>query len=152
MGRVTAARGRARLAWLSGGAIAMGIGIWAIAPLGDVDLPFACARRVRLADNSGSAHCGNRRVCGGAVCGEPPENGSRRGLDRQRIYGRGHRRPALPRHGRNEITCHHSVFSPSDDVFYLAGNPNFLELRYRWHSIRERRRNGLFREGLAPPL
>ncbi len=27
-GRVTAARGRARLAWLSGGAIAMGIGIW----------------------------------------------------------------------------------------------------------------------------
>ena len=29
-GRVTAARGRARLAWLSGGAIAMGIGIWAM--------------------------------------------------------------------------------------------------------------------------
>src|SRR5258708_40043903 len=28
MGRVTAARGRIRLAWLSGGAIAMGIGIW----------------------------------------------------------------------------------------------------------------------------
>ena len=27
-GRVTAARGRVRLAWLSGGAIAMGIGIW----------------------------------------------------------------------------------------------------------------------------
>src|SRR6267378_3053053 len=97
VGRVTAARGRARLAWLSGGAIAMGIGIWAIAPLGDVDLPFACARRVRLADSSGSAHCGNRRVCGGTVCGQPPENGSRRGLDRQRIYGRGPRRPALPR-------------------------------------------------------
>jgi PAS domain S-box-containing protein len=29
-GRVTAASGRARLAWLSGGAIAMGIGIWAM--------------------------------------------------------------------------------------------------------------------------
>ena len=29
-GRVTAARGRARLAWLSGGATAMGIGIWAM--------------------------------------------------------------------------------------------------------------------------
>jgi PAS domain S-box-containing protein len=29
-GRVTAARGRARLAWLSGGASAMGIGIWAM--------------------------------------------------------------------------------------------------------------------------
>jgi PAS domain S-box-containing protein len=29
-GRVTAARGRVRLAWLSGGAIAMGIGIWAV--------------------------------------------------------------------------------------------------------------------------
>jgi PAS domain S-box-containing protein len=29
-GRVTAARGRARLAWLSGGAVAMGIGIWAM--------------------------------------------------------------------------------------------------------------------------
>ena len=28
-GRVTAARGRARLGWLSGGALAMGIGIWA---------------------------------------------------------------------------------------------------------------------------
>src|ERR1700686_162698 len=27
-GRVTAARGRVRLAWLSGGATAMGIGIW----------------------------------------------------------------------------------------------------------------------------
>ena len=27
-GRVTAARGRVRLAWLAGGAIAMGIGIW----------------------------------------------------------------------------------------------------------------------------
>src|SRR5713226_7152120 len=27
-GRVTAARGRARAAWLTGGAIAMGIGIW----------------------------------------------------------------------------------------------------------------------------
>src|SRR5260221_1927937 len=27
-GRVTAARGRARVAWLTGGAIAMGIGIW----------------------------------------------------------------------------------------------------------------------------
>jgi PAS domain S-box-containing protein len=30
VGRVTAARGRGRLAWLSGGAIAMGIGIWAM--------------------------------------------------------------------------------------------------------------------------
>src|ERR1700675_3767820 len=29
-GRVTAARGRVRLAWVSGGAIAMGIGIWAM--------------------------------------------------------------------------------------------------------------------------
>jgi NO-binding membrane sensor protein with MHYT domain len=29
-GRVSAASGRARLAWLSGGAIAMGIGIWAM--------------------------------------------------------------------------------------------------------------------------
>jgi len=29
-GRVTAARGRVRLAWLSGGAVAMGIGIWAM--------------------------------------------------------------------------------------------------------------------------
>src|SRR6202790_2213991 len=29
-GRVTAARGRVRLAWLSGGAIAMGLGIWAM--------------------------------------------------------------------------------------------------------------------------
>jgi len=29
-GRVTAARGRARLVWLSGGAVAMGIGIWAM--------------------------------------------------------------------------------------------------------------------------
>jgi len=29
-GRVTAARGRVRIAWLSGGAIAMGIGIWAM--------------------------------------------------------------------------------------------------------------------------
>ena len=29
-GRVTAARGRARAAWLTGGAIAMGIGIWAM--------------------------------------------------------------------------------------------------------------------------
>jgi len=29
-GRVTAARDRARLAWLGGGAIAMGIGIWAM--------------------------------------------------------------------------------------------------------------------------
>ena len=28
-GRVTAARGRALLLWLSGGAIAMGIGVWA---------------------------------------------------------------------------------------------------------------------------
>jgi PAS domain S-box-containing protein len=29
-GRVTAARGRARLVWLSGGAVAMGVGIWAM--------------------------------------------------------------------------------------------------------------------------
>ena len=29
-GRVTAARGRIRLAWLSGGAFAMGVGIWAM--------------------------------------------------------------------------------------------------------------------------
>src|ERR1700732_5100783 len=29
-GRVTTARGRVRLAWLSGGAIAMGLGIWAM--------------------------------------------------------------------------------------------------------------------------
>src|SRR5882762_5135099 len=29
-GRVTAARGRARVAWLSGGATAMGLGIWAM--------------------------------------------------------------------------------------------------------------------------
>src|ERR1700674_4392507 len=29
-GRVTAARGRTRLAWLSGGASAMGLGIWAM--------------------------------------------------------------------------------------------------------------------------
>src|SRR6202049_1169390 len=29
-GRITAARGRIRLAWLGGGAVAMGIGIWAV--------------------------------------------------------------------------------------------------------------------------
>src|ERR1700736_2417306 len=29
-GRVTAARARVRLAWLSGGALAMGVGIWAM--------------------------------------------------------------------------------------------------------------------------
>src|SRR5258707_15047756 len=33
-GRVTAARGRARLIWLTGGAAAMGIGIWAMHYIG----------------------------------------------------------------------------------------------------------------------
>ena len=33
-GRVTAARGKARLLWLSGGAIAMGFGIWSMHYIG----------------------------------------------------------------------------------------------------------------------
>src|SRR3984957_8508188 len=33
-GRVTSARGRARLLWLSGGAVAMGIGIWSMHYIG----------------------------------------------------------------------------------------------------------------------
>jgi PAS domain S-box-containing protein len=42
-GRVTSARGGARLAWLSGGALAMGIGIWAMHYIGMLAfrLPFA---------------------------------------------------------------------------------------------------------------
>jgi NO-binding membrane sensor protein with MHYT domain len=56
-GRVTATRGRARLAWLSGGAIAMGIAIWAMHFKGMLG--------------------GGPGVRGRVVCGEPPENGSR---------------------------------------------------------------------------
>ena len=61
-GRVTAARGRVRLAWLSGGAIAMGIGIWAMHFKGMLALPPASARRISLADSSGVTPGGHPRV------------------------------------------------------------------------------------------
>ena len=73
-GRVTAASGWIRLAWLSGGAIAMGIGIWAMQFKGMLAFRL---RRVPLADSSGITPGGGPRVRGRAVCGEPPENGSR---------------------------------------------------------------------------
>src|SRR5579872_5975071 len=44
-GRVTAARGKARLAWLAGGASAMGLGIWSMHYIGMLafSLPVAVA-------------------------------------------------------------------------------------------------------------
>jgi len=52
-GRVTAARGWTRDCWLAGGAIAMGIGIWAMHFKGVTRPPLAGHRRVPLADSCG---------------------------------------------------------------------------------------------------
>ena len=92
------------------------------APQGDAGLPSACSRRVSLADNFGSTLGGRFRVRRRALCGEPQENGPSRCLGRQRHYGRRHRRPALPRHGRHEIACYHPVLPRSGNHLHFARN------------------------------
>ena len=84
---------------------------------GDAGLPLACTRRVPLADISGVPPGGHPRVRGRVICSEPPENRLGSGFDRQRHYGRRHRRHALHGDGRNEITCHGPVFPPASDHF-----------------------------------
>jgi hypothetical protein len=71
-GRVTAASGRIRLAWLGCGAAAMGIGIWRCTLRGcwpsTCLYPSSTSRR-QLPD-------GHPRVRGRSVCSEPPAHGA----------------------------------------------------------------------------
>jgi PAS domain-containing protein len=120
--RVTAAKGGIRLAWLSGGAIAMGLGIWAMHFKGmlafHLPVPVAYHWPTVLASlllaflaSAVALYVASRQKMGPVA-----------GLDRQHIYGRGHRRHALHRHGRNETARRHPFFCPSGDVFHLARN------------------------------
>ena len=150
-GRVTTARGGVRLAWLSGGATAMGIGVWAMHLKGMLAfrLPVSVAYHwptllaallVAISASAVALYVASGR-----------KMGLSRGLDRQRICGSWHRRPALPRYGRNEITCHHSVLSCSGDVFHPARNLVFSNCAA--DGIRPTRgdADGLFHEGWAAP-
>ena len=74
-GRVTVASGRARLAWLSGGAVAMGIGIWAMHIKGMLAFHPACASAVLLAPCPGITISSHAGVSSGPVRRKPPKNG-----------------------------------------------------------------------------
>jgi len=125
VGRITAARGRARLAWSSGGAIAMGIGIWAMHLKGmlafrlpvpvEHDWPtILAALIVAIVASAVAPYVASRPKVGlgEALTGSEFMGGGIAGL-----HYLGMAAMRLP--------CHHSVFSPFDDVFHLAGNPIF---------------------------
>ena len=91
-GRVTAARGRARLAWLVGGATAMGLGIWSMHYIGmlafSLPVPVAYDWPTVLVSLLAAIFASAHR----AFCGEPHQHGP---VERRRRKHR-HGQPASP--------------------------------------------------------
>src|SRR6266481_6206177 len=104
-GRVTAASGWTRVAWLLGGAGAMGTGIWSMHYIG----MLAFILPIPVADRSAVTVCGNSRFARCLGRGEPAENGLVPSTRRKRPNGRRYCKHALHRHGRYAFSCHMPV-------------------------------------------
>lgn len=105
-GRVTAARGWMRSAWLAGGAAAMGCGIWSMHYIGmlafHLPIPVEYDWRIVLLSLLAA-------ILASAVAlysGEPGKNRCERVSDRQHHHGLRHCRDALHRNGRNAFVRH----------------------------------------------
>ena len=105
-GRITAAKGSARLTWLAGGSFAMGSGIWAMHYVGmlayvlPIEVRYDCAHRPDFA---------RRRDPGlgrGALRGEPQARRAAQYRGRRRRDGPRHRIYALHRHGGHAAAGH----------------------------------------------
>ena len=98
-GRVTAARGNSRMAWLVGGATAMGVGIWSMHYIGmlafSLPIPVFYDWPMVLL----SAARGDRGVWHRSVRGKPSDHENAACRNRQHFHGRGNRRNALHRNG-----------------------------------------------------
>src|SRR5438445_2648377 len=110
-GRVTATRGRARVWWLGGGAVARGIGIWSMHYV--AMLPFILPvpvlydwPRTVLSLLARRLHLG-----GGLLRGEPPDDGVVSGACRQRRHGERHRGASLRGHGVHADARHVPLFA-----------------------------------------
>src|SRR5881396_1285258 len=113
-GRVTAASGWVRRAWLIGGATAMGFGIWSM-HFRNAGLSLACVGELLLADRSAVAFGGYLRLGFRAVCSEPARTGHGSGVSRQRDYGQRYCSHALHRHGGHAFGCGIPISSSSCD-------------------------------------
>jgi two-component system, sensor histidine kinase and response regulator len=126
VGRVTDPKSGIRLVWLSGGAIAMGIGIWAMHFKGmlafhlpvpvEYHWPTVLASLlVAILASAVALYVASRQKMGlvAALTG---------GI----FIGAGSRWHALHRHACNEIARRHPFFCPSGDVFHFARNLCFL--------------------------
>src|SRR6202158_694719 len=100
-GRVTVARGRVRLAWFSGGAIAMGIGIWAMHFTGMLAFQLPVPIKYHLPTILAALLVAIFASAVVMYVASHEKMGWRESLERQCHYGRRHRRPALHRHGRD---------------------------------------------------
>ena len=99
-GRVTAARGRERLAWLAGGSLAMGVGIWSMHFVGMLAFHLPVPITYQLEPGAALGARGAGRLRAGAGSGEPAQRGAGRPRRRRVVHGAGHRRHALHRDGR----------------------------------------------------
>ena len=121
-GRMCAAKGGVRLAWLVGGATAMGIGIWAMHLNGMIAFHLPVPIEYHWPTLQAALLLAILASLFALYVVSREEMGSGKGLDRQRPYGKWHRRSALHVHGRNEIACHHPVLPSSGDPFHLVRN------------------------------
>jgi NO-binding membrane sensor protein with MHYT domain len=121
-GRVTAASGRARAAWLTGGATAMGIGIWAMHLKGMLafHLPVPVEYHwptvltsllVAILASAVALYVASRQKMGRVEA-----------LTGSVIMASGIAGMHYVGMGRNEIACHHPVFPPSGDFFHFVRN------------------------------
>ncbi len=124
-GRVTAARGLIRTAWLTGGACAMGMGIWAMHYIGMLCLQPSRCSQLR------SAHSGRILVaCHSSlryslICGQPPADDAGPPGTRHPGHGRWRRRHALHWNGSDAATCDRQLFSSTGHAFDFLGDPHF---------------------------
>ena len=100
-GRVTATSGWRRLVWLTGGAAAMGFGIWSMHFVGMLAFSLPVPVSYNWPTVSGGTP-GRYPFLGiRTLCGEPAQNGPSPRFHRQRDHGHRHRRLALHRHERH---------------------------------------------------
>jgi Bacterial signalling protein N terminal repeat len=124
-GRATAARGRVRLAWLAGGACAMGMGIWSMHYIRMLAFGLPHLRRLRLADRGSFPPLRYFCLRRGAVRGEPPAHESAARRTRQRRNGQRDRGHALHRHGCHAAPSRVQLFPHSGERINWPGHRDF---------------------------
>ena len=128
---VTSAQGRARLLWLTGGANAMGFGIWSMHEVHharpDAARPGGAGYgAVRLADGLVVSIGCDSRVCHSSVCRKPEQDGGDSSCARQHLHGRRNRNHALHRHGRDALTGDMQLFDWARNTFGASRDRDFL--------------------------